>query len=83
MDRAGSSRQGLGGELAMTLPHSMRAGALKVAALEYAQGLYPGAVVDAADLAYCAPFLSELPGALRAHGLQLIGTVVHKLEETT
>jgi hypothetical protein len=64
----------------VTLPHSLLQGALKVAALEYAQGLYPGAVIDESDLAYCAPFLSELEGALAHHGLKLVNGIVQRLE---
>lgn len=65
----------------MTLPHSMLGGALALAALEYAQTLYPGARVNEADLAYCAPFLAELPTALAHHGLVLVNGVCERLTD--
>lgn len=57
------------------LPHSMYEGVARVLAMEYAQGLEPGATFNEGDLAYCAPFLSELPAALAHHGLRLVDGV--------
>jgi hypothetical protein len=67
----------------MTLPHTMLDSAYRLLAMEYAQGLEPGATVDEYDLAYCAPFLAYLPSALAHHGLQLVGTKVQRMEERT
>jgi hypothetical protein len=64
----------------VTLPHSLLGGVLRVKALEYASGLYPGATINEADLAYCAPFLAELPAALEHHGLQMVNGICERID---
>lgn len=67
----------------MTLPHSILERVRWLRALRYAQCLAPGdEVIDSIDGGYVEPFRALLPSALRTHGLELRGTVVHKLEET-
>jgi hypothetical protein len=67
----------------MTLPHTLLAGVAKLMALQYAQTLYVGATVDETDLKYCEPFAHELPAALEAHGLRLVGGVCERIERAT
>jgi hypothetical protein len=64
----------------VTLPHRLLEGALRVRALDYAAGLYPGATVNEYDRAYCALFLAYLPEALARHGLRLNGATVERIE---
>jgi hypothetical protein len=65
------------------LPHSMYEGVAKVLAHQYAQGLEPGSTINEHDLAYCLPFLVELPEALAHHGLRLVDGVCVSNKETT